>query len=98
MMTNRMILLVPALALAACGRSPEPAAEPAEADRAAAAEALNVVDGNAAKSAIPAVVPLPKDQAELDRMILAGYTPHGSHLHPPGVKECPLAQGSEAVM
>ena len=46
----------------------------------------------------PEVVPLPKDQAELDRMILAGYTPHGNHLHPPGVKECPLAQGTEAVM
>ncbi|MEO6581292.1 MAG: hypothetical protein ABIN68_00600 [Sphingomicrobium sp.] len=44
------------------------------------------------------VVPLPKDQGQLDRMILAGYTPHGSHMHPPGVKECPLSQGSEAVM
>ncbi|WP_309661155.1 hypothetical protein [Sphingomonas sp.] len=44
------------------------------------------------------VVPLPKDQAQLDRMILAGYTPHGNHMHPPGVKECPLAQGSEGVM
>ena len=96
MMTCRMILL--ALALAACGRSPEPAAEPAEADRAAAAEALNVVDGNAAKSAIPAVVPLPKDQAEIDRMILAGYTPHADHLHAPGVNECPLTKGKEAVM
>ena len=42
---------------------------------------------------------MPKDQAELDRMILAGYTPHGNHLHPPGVKKCPLAQeGNEAVM
>ena len=30
--------------------------------------------------------------------ILAGYTPHGKHLHPPGVKECPFAQGTEAVM
>lgn len=46
----------------------------------------------------PAVVPVPKDQAELDRMILAGYTPHGTHLHPPGVKECPLTQDSKAVM
>ena len=45
-----------------------------------------------------AVVSIPKDQAELDRMILAGYTPHGTHLHPPGMKECPLTQGSEAVM
>ena len=45
-----------------------------------------------------AVVPLPDDKAQLDRMILAGYTPHADHLHPPGVKECPLTQGSDAVM
>ena len=98
MMTKRMTLLVLAVALTACGRPPERAMEPAETDRAAAAEALNVIEGNSGQSEIPAVVPLPKNQADLDRMILAGYTPHGSHLHPPGVKECPLAQGSEAVM
>lgn len=40
----------------------------------------------------------PKDEAELDRLILAGYTPHSDHLHAPGVKSCPLAQGNEAVM
>ena len=96
MMTYRMILL--ALALTACGRTPEPAAESGETGRAAAAAALNVVDSNAAKSAIPAVVPLPKDQADLDRMILAGYTPHADHLHSPGVNECPLSKGNDAVM
>ena len=31
-------------------------------------------------------------------MILAGYTPHADHLHPPGVNECPLTKGSEIVM
>ena len=41
---------------------------------------------------------MPKDQAQLDRMILAGYTPHMDHLHPPGVNECPLTKGTEAVM
>ena len=45
-----------------------------------------------------AVVPRPQDQTQLDRMILAGYTPHGDHLHPPGVDQCPLTKGSEAVM
>jgi hypothetical protein len=98
MMIDRMILLALALAAAACGRSPEPTAESVEADRAAAAEALNVVGGNAAQSAIPAVVPLPKDQADLDRMILAGYTPHADHLHAPGVNSCPLTKGNDAVM
>jgi hypothetical protein len=51
-----------------------------------------------AQASKPALIPTPTDPAQLDRMILAGYTPHGKHLHPPGVKECPLTQGSEAVM
>ena len=46
----------------------------------------------------PLVVAKPKDQALLDQMILAGYTPHADHLHPPGVNSCPLAKGGEAVM
>ena len=46
----------------------------------------------------PALIPKPEDQAELDRLILAGYTPHADHLHAPGVNECPLTKGSEAVM
>ena len=44
------------------------------------------------------VVPKPQDQAQLDRMILAGFTPHADHLHAPGVDECPLAKGSDTVM
>jgi hypothetical protein len=36
--------------------------------------------------------------AQFDRMIIAGYTPHGDHLRPPGVNQCPLIKGSEAVM
>lgn len=62
----------------------------------AASEAVLPTD--ARQSQPPKVIPLPKDKAELDRMILAGYTPHADHLHPPGVKTCPLAQGGEAVM
>ncbi len=49
-------------------------------------------------SKAPLVLPMPTDQKEVDRMILAGYTPHGEHLHPPGVSKCPLADGKEAVM
>ena len=80
------------MALCACGqRAEENAAQPASVPSAA-------VVPDAPMSKPPAVVPLPKEQAEVDRMILAGYTPHADHLHPPGVKECPLSQGSEAVM
>ena len=55
--------------------------------------------GQPAQSKAPLVLPMPKDQKELDKLILAGYTPHAGHLHPPGVKNCPLAkEGNEAVM
>ena len=86
----KRFLLFVALAAGACQRQEQqsaavPARAPDEVPKAPA-------------SKLPAVVPMPKDQAELDRMILAGYTPHGTHLHPPGVKECPLEQGSKAVM
>ena len=61
--------------------------------------ASDMLDSTRSRSSkAPSVVPRPKDQAALDRMILAGYTPHGAHLHSPGVKECPISAGNEAVM
>lgn len=90
MAMNRLMLLI-ALAVSGCGTEPD-AAAPAP----AATEAG--LPAETRQSQPPKVVPMPKDQAELDRMILAGYTPHADHLHPPGVKTCPLTQGGEAVM
>ena len=90
-MKRRILLL--ALGLAACGReTPQDAAIPAT----AAPDATLPGAASAQKSG--GVVPKPKEQAQLDRMILAGYTPHGEHLHPPGVNQCPLTKGTEAVM
>lgn len=89
----KQLALLIVLAAAACEQQPQE-----QAATQAPAPPENVLATSAPSSKPPAVIPMPKDQAELDRMILAGYTPHGSHLHPPGVKECPLAQGSEAVM
>jgi hypothetical protein len=84
--------LLIALAVSACDGNPQDAAPsgPAATDAQLPAEAR--------RSEAPKVVPKPQDEGELDRLILAGYTPHVDHLHPPGVKSCPLAQGGEAVM
>jgi hypothetical protein len=89
---KRLLVLI-ALAGCACERQPQ---DNTAAPRTAAADAVSSTQAPSSKP--PSVVPMPKDQADVDRMILAGYTPHGTHLHPPGVKECPLAQGSETVM
>ncbi len=89
----KKLLLLIALGICACNReSDESAAAPTQ------TVPNEVIAAQPARSEAPMVIPVPKDQAELDRMILAGYTPHGPHLHPPGVKKCPLEQGSEAVM
>ena len=91
-MMKRLLLLL-ALGLTACERkAPERAAVPTP----AAPDAT--LPGQPPAKVSASVVPKPKDQAQLDRMILAGYTPHGEHMHPPGIKNCPLTKDSEAVM
>ena len=89
----KRLFIVIALSACACDRQSQ---QNASAPMPAAADGM--LEKQAPASKPPAVIPRPDDQAQLDRMILAGYTPHGQHLHPPGVNECPLAQGSEAVM
>ena len=90
----RHLLLLIALGTCACDRASEERAS--ETKPAAPVEAAATPKQ---QSKAPLVLPMPKDQKELDRLILAGYTPHGEHLHPPGVKSCPFAkEGNEAVM
>ena len=89
---KRLVLLI-VLAASACNEEPQ---RNAAVSMPAAANVM--LPAQSRQSQPPKVIPMPKDQAELDRMILAGYTPHGNHLHAPGVKSCPLAQGNEAVM
>ena len=88
---RRLALLI-ALGVAACDQAQQDRAE------APAPAAPDATLPAAPASQPAAIVPLPEDKAQLDRMILAGYTPHADHLHPPGVNECPLTKGTEAVM
>jgi hypothetical protein len=89
----RGLMLLLALGIGACEqKAPEGATVPAP----AAPDAT--LPGQAPAKSSAEVVPKPKDQAQLDRMILAGYTPHGDHMHAPGVNKCPLSKDSEAVM
>lgn len=82
--------LLGAVALSACEA-------PSDERKAEAPVAIN--ESLQAPASKPAgVVPKPAEAAQLDRMILAGYTPHADHLHPPGVNECPLSQGADVVM
>ena len=80
----RPMLLLLVLSAGACDRQSD--------DRKSPAAPETVQTAPASQTA--AVVPKPEDQAQLDRMILAGYTPHADHLHAPGVNECPLTKGT----
>ena len=91
----RKVAICLAVAVAVCGCGREEELHSANTTTAAVERSLS---GDRSVSKPPAVVPKPDDQAQLDRMIVAGYTPHGDHLHPPGVIECPLAGGREGVM
>jgi hypothetical protein len=91
-----MKLLIPMIALLVCACDRESKGS-AAASSPAVPDAASIKQSTPTSKA-PLVLPLPKDQKELDRLILAGYTPHGNHLHPPGVLECPLAKDKEAVM
>ena len=89
----KQVLAFTTLVASACDRQPQQTPAPS-----APATAVELGAQQAPSSEAPTTIPMPKDKAEIDRMILAGYTPHGTHLHSPGVKECPLSKGGEAVM
>jgi hypothetical protein len=90
-----MKVLLPLILVMASGCDREPQSGSTASTPAATGASLSE---DTRRSQPPSVVPKPADQVELDRMILAGYTPHADHLHAPGVKTCPLAQGGDAVM
>jgi hypothetical protein len=57
------------------------------------------------QSAMPAkvgtemkLIPIPKDKAQLARLVSMGYTVHENHMHPPGVKSCPFDKKGGSVI
>ena len=89
----KRLLLLFAFGVCACEReAPEGTAVTAPAAPNAMLPGLDSARNSAS------VIPRPEDPAQLDQMILAGFTPHADHLHPPGINECPLTKGSEVVM
>ena len=44
------------------------------------------------------LIPIPTDKAQLQRLLVAGYTIHKDHMHPPGVKSCPFDKNGGGVV
>ena len=67
-------------------------------------KASAITGAAAAESAMPGktsaamLIAVPKDKAQLDRLLAMGYTVHKDHMHPPGVKECPLDKAGGSVV
>jgi len=87
-------------ALAGCGKGADPKSQGAAVSKPAAdaiaATAQPMIGGKAA--AEMHLIPIPKDKAQLDRMLAMGYTVHRDHMHPPGVKECPFDKNGGGVI
>ena len=88
---KKMLLVALLLGAGACEGESQHSSAPA-------IPAENVLASPGPVSKPPELIPLPKVRAEVDRLILAGYTPHADHMHAPGVNECPLTKGSDVVM
>jgi hypothetical protein len=81
--------------LVACGK---PSA-PADSQQTKAVPATAAMSTIAAKpAAMERMIPVPKDKAQLNRMLAMGYTVHEDHMHPPGVKECALDKAGGSVV
>ena len=87
------LFLVAVLALAACSQQKDDQAQqkaPAPAAPSAPAPPAAPAGMGTAKVSKPALmIPMPKDPAQLKRLVAMGYTPHEDHLHAPGVTSCP---------
>lgn len=76
---NKSLCLL--LALAACSQQKH--------DRTAEQKAVPPALVPAKVSKATLMIPLPKDTAQLKRLLAMGYTVHDDHLHAPGVTTCP---------
>ena len=77
---NKLVVLF--LALAACSQQRH---EQASQQKLAPPRAI--MPAKVSKAAL--MIPIPKDQAQLKRLLAMGYTVHEDHLHAPGVTSCP---------
>jgi hypothetical protein len=92
------ILLV--LGTSACGQqsSERAAQKPQAKPMAGMADPMTTAPQSMIAAAAKAgVIPIPRDKAQLGRLLAMGYKIHEDHLHPPGMKECPFNMGGSVV-
>ncbi len=95
----RQLAILLALTLLGCGKDAAPPTQPQQSQtRSSASVPAPQRSQPAGKmAATKAMLEVPEDKGELQRLIALGYTVHDNHLHPPGVKECPFNMGGSMV-
>lgn len=76
-------LFVALVMLAACSQQKQPETRPAP------RQVIPVDLHGKAPQKQSLMLPIPKDHAQLERLLAMGYTVHEDHLHAPGVTSCP---------
>jgi hypothetical protein len=88
-------LAIVILGLAACAKQPDHKGAQQLASKPAALPTMP-----AAQSPMPEMkmIAIPKDKAQLARLVAMGYTVHENHMHPPGVKSCPFDKNGGSII
>jgi hypothetical protein len=93
-MRRTSMLLV--LWLCGCGKAADPPPRQPAAQPAALAPVPQPMASKPAAAKM-AMIEVPADKRQLERLLAAGYTVHDKHMHPPGVKNCPFEMGGGVV-
>lgn len=75
------------LLLAACSQHRQPHAP--QSSHHSEPVAIAAAMPSSGQSKTPLWIPIPKDKAQLQRLLAMGYKIHEDHLHAPGVTSCP---------
>ena len=82
-----MRLFLAALLLVACSQNQQP--QERHANPLSKPVAVAAALPTAGQSRTPLWIAIPKDKAQLQRLLAMGYKIHEDHLHAPGVTSCP---------
>ena len=93
----RHVSMLLVLGLWACGKDADPPQQQSPTQTAAPASVPRATMPGKPAATQMAMMEVPDDKQQLERMLAMGYTVHENHLHSPGVKECPFDMGGGVV-
>jgi hypothetical protein len=89
------VLLV--LGVSACGQAKDPAVKQQPMQAVPQSMPTGTMPTGKPAASNAAIIAVPEDKQQLQRLLAMGYTVHEDHMHPPGMKECPFNMGGGVV-